>query len=357
MSKAFRDLLRKIGSGPHTGESLSRAEAATAMRLMLQQEATPAQIGAFMIAHRIRRPTGAELAGMLDAYAELGPQLQRLDAAIPALIMGIPYDGRTRTAPLSLVTALVLATAGCPVIQHGGDRMPTKEGDPLILFWQGLGVDWAALTLAHIQTVLETVGLGFVYLPTHFPLAQGLVPYREQIGKRPPLATMELIWAPYAGPAHVVAGFVHPPTEGMFQSALTLRQVPRFTTVKGLEGSCDLPRDRTAIIGVGTYDAQAESHCQFERLHLSVHEFGLDHKNVPLDSAAQAIAQMQAAIAGKPCAMLQSSIWNSGFYLWQSGVTDSMVAGLELAEQLLTTGKVQHTLAQLQRAIAPLPTY
>ena len=68
MSKAFRDLLRKIGSGPHTGENLSRAEAATAMRLMLQQEATPAQIGAFMIAHRIRRPTGAELAGMLDAY-------------------------------------------------------------------------------------------------------------------------------------------------------------------------------------------------------------------------------------------------------------------------------------------------
>lgn len=361
MSNAFRELLRRVGSGPHTGESLSRAEATTAMRLMLQQEATPAQIGAFMIAHRIRRPTGAELAGMLDAYAELGPQLRSLAGTAPVTVMGIPYDGRTRTAPLSLVTALVLATAGCPVIQHGGDRMPTKEGDPLILFWQGLGVDWAGLTLDHVQTILETVGVGFVYLPTHFPLAHGLVPYREQIGKRPPLATMELIWAPYAGAAQMVAGFVHPPTEGMFQTALTLRGVSRFITVKGLEGSCDLPRDRTAIIGIGTpnlaTDAAIAAGAPLERLHLSVHDFGLENKNVPLDSAAQAIAQMQATLAGEPSEMLQSTVWNSGFYLWQGGAAESMAAGLQLAEQLLTTGKVQQTLHQLQRAIAPVPTY
>ena len=57
MSTAFRDLLRKVGSGSHTSENLTRAEAASATRMMLTQEATPAQIGAFMIAHRIKRPT------------------------------------------------------------------------------------------------------------------------------------------------------------------------------------------------------------------------------------------------------------------------------------------------------------
>jgi anthranilate phosphoribosyltransferase len=41
--------------------------------MMLLQEATPAQIGAFMIAHRIKRPTSQELAGMLDAYEQIGP--------------------------------------------------------------------------------------------------------------------------------------------------------------------------------------------------------------------------------------------------------------------------------------------
>ncbi len=67
MSDRFRELLKKVGSGQHTKKDLTRSEAATATQMMLQQEATPAQIGAFMIAHRIKRPTGIELAGMLDA--------------------------------------------------------------------------------------------------------------------------------------------------------------------------------------------------------------------------------------------------------------------------------------------------
>ena len=247
MSDEFRALLRKVGSGPHTSENLCRSEAQAATLMMLQQTATPAQIGAFMIAHRIKRPTGEELAGMLDAYDELGPKLQPIAALYPVTILGSPYDGRSRTAPISPLTALVLATAAVPVIMHGGDRMPTKDGIPLIEIWQGLGVNWAPLTLPQVQTVLEAVGLGFVYLPQHFPLAQGLVPYREQIGKRPPFATLELMWSPYAGEHHVMAGFVHPPTENMIRDAFARRGITNFTTVKGLEGSCDLPRDRTAI--------------------------------------------------------------------------------------------------------------
>jgi anthranilate phosphoribosyltransferase len=79
MSREFRELLKKISSGTHTGEDLTREEAAKALTLMLHQEATPAQIGAFLIAHRIKRPTGAELAGMLDVYEQLGPRIPPLD--------------------------------------------------------------------------------------------------------------------------------------------------------------------------------------------------------------------------------------------------------------------------------------
>ncbi len=346
MSNAFREFLRKVGSGPHTGENLSRTEAAAAMRMMLLQEATPAQIGGFMIAHRIRRPTGEELAGMLDAYAELGPQLQAV-AADPVVVMGVPYDGRSRTAPIAPLTALVLATAGCPVILHGGDRMPTKEGDPLILFWQGLGVDWTQLSLAQVQAVLAETGVGFVYLPTHFPLAQGLVPYREQIGKRPPLATMELIWCPYAGAVHAIAGFVHPPTEGMFQAALALRGVSLYTTVKGLEGSCDLPRERTAILGLGNETG-------FERLHLHALEWGLEAVNVPLDSAAAVVQQMEQTLEGVPSLMMQSVVWNGGFYLWRCGRARSLAEGLAQTEALLTAGAVKRPLQRLQQMTTPV---
>lgn len=344
MSQLFRDLLRKVGSGTHTNEELTRQEAQQATRMMLLGEATPAQIGAFMIAHRIRRPTGVELAGMLDAYDELGPKLQPIAAAHPVTVFGHPYDGRTRTAPLSPLTALILATAGCPVVMHGGERMPTKEGDPLIDFWKGLGVDWDRLSLDAVQTVLETIGIGFVYLPTHFPLAQAIVPYREQIGKRPPFATMELMWCPYAGEAHLVPGYVHPPTEGMFRDALTLRNTQTFTTVKGLEGSCDLPRERTGIIGLG----------RRERLLLHPQDYGFEGRNVPLESMAQTIAEMQATLEGKPSELMQSTVWNAGFYLWRCGACESIAVGIAEAQQLLISGAIKQTLAKLQQATAPL---
>ncbi|QZZ18589.1 anthranilate phosphoribosyltransferase family protein [Leptothermofonsia sichuanensis E412] len=348
MSHAFRELLRKVGSGLHTGENLSRQEAAAATRMMLLQEATPAQIGAFMIAHRIRRPTGEELAGMLDAYDELGPKLSPISTGKTVTVLGIPYDGRSRTAPVTPLIALILATAGCPVLMHGGDRMPTKEGEPLIHFWQGLGVDWTQLLLEQVQHVLETTGIGFIYLPLHFPLAYGLVPYREQIGKRPPFATMELMWCPYGGDAQVVSGFVHPPTEGMFQAAFAQRGISRFTTVKGLEGSCDLPRERTAIIGL----SQPET--GFERLHLHPRDYGFEGKNVPLDSVSQVVSSMQAILQGGSSDLTDSVLWSSSFFLWRCGVCASIAAGVMEAQNLLSSGQVMRKLREVQQAIAPL---
>lgn len=349
MSNTFRELLRKVGSGTHTNKLLSRIEAAQALGMMLTQEATPAQIGAFLIAHRIRRPTGEELAGMLDAFDQYGPQVPAIEHHKPVVILSQPYDGRDRTIPLSPLTSLVLAAAGIPVLQHGGDVMPTKEGIPLIEIWQGLGVNWRSLSLSQIQQTLQDTGLGFVYLPEHFPLAQGLVPYREQIGKRPPLATLELIWSPYTGPAHVVAGFVHPPTEAMMQEAFMMRGVKTFTTVKGLEGSCDLPRERTAIIGLNQVDHNQDH--TFTRLRLHAQEYGLGGKNPPWENLAGAIAQMEGVVAGEASELRQAVVWNSGFYLWQFGPTETLQGGITWAQQLLDQGLVQKKLIAVQKSI------
>ncbi len=345
MSNVFRELLKKVGSGNHTGENLTRAEAAAATKMMLLGEATPAQIGAFLIAHRIKRPIGEELAGMLDAYDELGPKLQPISCTRPVIVLGIPYDGRTRTAPISPVTALLLAAAGQPVIMHGGDRLPTKYGLPLIEIWQGLGVDWTALPLTKTQQVFEQTGIAFVYTPQHFPLTQAIWEYRDQLGKRPPFATMELIWCPYAGDAHIMAGFVHPPTETMFQVALGLREVTKFTFVKGLEGSCDLPRDRTAII------ALSKTPQGIERLLLSPHDYGFITKNVSLGSTEELLTQIQEVLIGKPSELLQTALWNGGFYLWRSGICLDMRSGITKAEELLTTGAVNKKLQELRQAM------
>jgi len=355
MSKIFREFLKKIGSGTHTGQNLDREEAAIATRMMLLGEATPAQIGGFMIAHRIKRPTGAELAGMLDAYDELGPKLEPITGKFSqrVLVLGSPYDGRSRTAPLSPITALILATAGVGVILHGGDRMPTKEGLPLLEVWQALGVDWSLVSLPQVQQILATTGVGFVYLPHHFPQAQTLVTYREEIGKRPPFATVELMWCPYAGDGLVVSGFVHPPTEIMMREAYHLRGNAALMTVKGLEGSCDLPRERTAIIGFNSTNLNSSSESLGDRLRLHPYEYGVGGKNADLEAGNA--DTMAAVLGGEPSEMMLSILWNAGFYLWRSGVTSDLRTGMAKAESLLKAQLVKDKLTELQNAVGNSP--
>jgi anthranilate phosphoribosyltransferase len=347
MSQEFRELLKKVGSGSHTSKALTRPEAEAATRMMLTQTATPAQIGAFMIAHRIKRPTPAELAGTLNAYIALGPTLPAIEPPKPAMVLTCPYDGRSRTAPVTPITALLLLAADIPVVMHGGDRMPTKEGIPLVELWRQLGVPLAHLTLTQAHQLLNQTGFGFVYLPQHFPAADSLVPYREQIGKRPPFATVELMWCPYAGLSTMVTGFVHPPTENLARETFALQGLRNFILVKGLEGSCDLARSRTAIIGVGTGD-------QFERLLLHPRDYGFEGEDVPLAEEITLGQRLLSVLQGESSELARSAIWNGGFYLWQAGAAPSLESGLQFAQELLTTGQALATLETLQAKTAEL---
>ena len=155
---------------------------------------------------------------------------------------------------------------------------------------------------------------------------------------------MELVWCPYGGNAHIVAGFVHPPTEAILQGALALRKVEKFTLVKGLEGSCDLPRDRTAII------ALSKTPDTMERLFLSPHDYGFAGNNMIIGTTAEILAQMQEILDAKPGESMQTAVWNGGFYLWRSGLCSDISSGLAAAETLLTSGAVAHKLREIQQA-------
>ncbi|RMF28408.1 MAG: hypothetical protein D6756_00290 [Cyanobacteria bacterium J083] len=346
MSNIFRELLKKVGSGTHTGKNLTRSEAAEATIMMLQQIATPAQIGAFMLAHRIKRPTANELAGMLDAYDRLAPQfsLNIAENKYIPVIFGNPYDGRSRTAPVIHITALILATAGVPVIMHGGERMPTKYGMPLVDLWQTVNIDFRGFTPADSEACLAATNISFIYLPTYFPLHTELIPYREQIGKRPPFATLELIWSPLnpSEKIHIIAGFVHPPTEERFRETFALRGIEKFTTVKGLEGSCDLPISRTAIIGYQNKNSN------FERLTLNPRDYNLGGSDIPLESPAILQAQVSQLLRGDNSPLRKTVIFNGGFYLWRCGVCADLPTGFTTVESMLQAKKLSGKLQQLR---------
>jgi anthranilate phosphoribosyltransferase len=345
MSQKFREFLQKIGSGQHTHKNLTRNEAKLATEMMLTEEATAAQIGAFLIAHRIKRPTGEELAGMLDSYGELGVKLSPLkNKKYPLTVFGLPYDGRTRTAPIAPLTALILVNSGVPVLMHGGERMPTKYGIPLIEIWQHLGLDFKNLSLEKVHNLLEKTGFGFLYLPKHFPQAQQLVKYREEIGKRPPLATLELMWLPYEGESHLIAGYVHPPTEKMIREALKLRGIKTYTLVKGLEGSCDLRGKQTTIIAINSDHPEQG----FEYLKINGEKYGFKYHDVALSHEKNYLTEIKNITEGKESELRESLIYNSGFYLWRCGVYDNIEDGFKAAENLLINQALTVTIAKIK---------
>lgn len=333
----FKTYLRKVGSGEHTSSGLSREEAADALELILDGGASPAQIGAFLIAHRIRRPEPQELTGMLDVYRRRGPQLTTDQ---PAICFGMPFDGRTRTAPIYPLTALVLASAGLPVVLQGAGRMPVKYGVSSVELFDALGVELAGRSLAWVQQLLTRFNLGLVHQPDHFPAAESLIPYREDLGKRPPVASLELLWTAHQGEHLLVSGFVHPPTEARAWQALRLADETKVLTVKGLEGSTDLPISRACVTGRpnGSDDGR-------QILHPRDHGcFAHDPLWEGIDSWG---AQALAALGGQG-ELATPLIWNAGTYLWQAGLDADQAAGLEHCRELLHSGAVLQLLHQLR---------
>lgn len=336
----FKTLLRKVGSGEHTSRGLSRAEADQALELMLNGSASDTQIGAFLIAHRIRRPEPQELAGMVDTYRRLGPTLQSAANQRRPLCFGMPFDGRTRTAPLYPLTALVLLSLGQPVVLQGAGPMPVKYGITAVELFRAIGLDLEGLPLQTVASGFQDHGLALIHQPDHFPLADTLIRHREDLGKRPPVASAELLWTAHAGDHLLVSGFVHPPTESRAWETLNLLGEGDGITVKGLEGSTDLPISRACIT------ARLQFPGTGERLILHPRDHGCFGPDQEWENITTWTEQAGAALdgAGPLAAALR---WNAGCYLWFSGISDSLANGLERAEQALLEGKAKTTLATL----------
>ncbi len=335
----FKKYLRKIGSGEQTSFGLSREESADALKLILQAKATPAQIGAFMIAHRIRRPEPQELAGMIDTYSELGPKISSNQGQTPPICFGMPLDGRSRTAPIYPLTTLILLSAGQPVVLHGGRRMPIKYGITTAELFEGLGLQLTGLTINKVQTCFHENGLALIHQPDHFVLAESLTNYREELAKRPPLASMELIWTAHQGEHLLVSGFVHPPTEERAWKALELLGAKDLISVKGLEGGTDLPVSRACITG-------QVRRKQLERIILHPRDYKLSGKDAEWQSINAWRVQALEALENKG-PLKKGLIWNAGFYLWLSGNANSIEDGLRKAEASLISGSAKSTLEQL----------
>ena len=174
------------------GRDLSQEDARDVMRSIMAGEATPGQIGAFLVALRIKGETADEIAGCAEAMREhvLVVRPARTDLVDTA---GTGGDG-ARTFNISTAAALVAAAAGAGVAKHGNRAVSSSSGSADVLEALGFNLELPPETIARS---IDELGFGFLFAPTHHPAMRHAAPVRRELATR----TVFNVLGPLTNPA------------------------------------------------------------------------------------------------------------------------------------------------------------
>ncbi len=188
MSERLRPLIGKAAEGP-----LSRLQAETAFTAIMEGDATPAQIGGFLMALRTRGETVAEYAAAAAVMRAKCLPVRAPEGAID--IVGTGGDGKG-TLNISTAAAFVVAGAGVPVAKHGNRNLSSKSGAADALAELGINV---MVGPEVVERAIAEAGIGFMMAPMHHPAVRHVMPARQELGTR----TIFNILGPLTNPASV----------------------------------------------------------------------------------------------------------------------------------------------------------
>ena len=186
---AFKPVLAALAEG----ERLSRERAREAFSLILEGAATPAQLGAFLMALRQRGETPEELIGAAQAMRAAMIPVEAPEDAID--IVGTGGDS-ANTYNISTLAAIIAAAAGVPVAKHGGKAASSRSGATDVLAELGVKV---GIDAASAGACLRDAGICFMAAPTHHPALRHAAPVRSELGLR----TVFNLLGPLCNPAGV----------------------------------------------------------------------------------------------------------------------------------------------------------
>lgn len=185
----LKPLIAKVADG----NSLSQTEADEAFELIMSGDATPAQIGAFLMALRVRGETVDEITAAARIMRSKATMIKAPDNAIDVVGTGGDAAG---TLNISTGSALVVAGCGVPVAKHGNRALSSRAGAADVLMSLGVNID-CDMTL--IEKAIAEAGFGFMMAPRHHSAT------RHVAGPRVELATRTIfnILGPLSNPAGV----------------------------------------------------------------------------------------------------------------------------------------------------------
>ena len=172
-------------------QDLTGEEMRGVMNIIMSGEATPSQIGAFLMGMRVKGETVGEIAAAVSILRERMVPVAAPENVID--IVGTGGDG-AETLNISTATAIVVAAAGVPVAKHGNRALSSKSGASDVLQALGVKID---LTPDQIGRCIAEASIGFMFAPAHHPAMKHVGPSRAEIGTR----TLFNLLGPQSNPA------------------------------------------------------------------------------------------------------------------------------------------------------------
>jgi anthranilate phosphoribosyltransferase len=317
------------------GRSLSESEAEAAFEIIMSGNATPSQMGAFLMALRVRGETVDEITGAARTMRAKAIGIDAPPGTIDTCGTGGDASGSFN---ISTASALVVAGCGVPVAKHGNRALSSGSGSADVLAALGVNID---ADLRIVRQCLWEVGLGFLMAPRHHSATRHVAPTRVELGTR----TIFNLLGPLSSPAMArrqLVGVFAPEWVRPMAEVLGRLGAEHAWVVHG-DGLDELTTTGTTIIA--EYNAG-----KVDTFEVIPEDFGVGRARLEdiRGGAPQQNAQlMRDLLAGLGGPLREIVLLNSGAALVVAGRVTNVEAGIELAAKSIDSGAARRVLDQL----------
>jgi len=318
-----------------TRGDLNDAEMTAIMQRIMSGEATPAQIGGFLVGLAMKGETVTEIAAAARVMRELATQVE-VDRDHLVDTCGTGGDARG-TFNISTATAFVVAAAGGRVAKHGNRSVSSASGSADLLEAAGANL---ALSPAGVARCIDEAGVGFIFAPQHHQAMRHAIGPRREMGVRTLFNLLGPLTNPAGAPNQLLGvyadAWVRPIAEVL--QALGSERVMVVHSEDGLDEISIAAPTRVAELRDGTvreYTIQPE-------------DFGLNRaalEDLRVDSAERSLEIIQAIFDGLPGPATDLLALNAGAAITIAGLAEDLAGGVARAQSLLASGTVRETLA------------
>jgi anthranilate phosphoribosyltransferase (EC 2.4.2.18) len=329
----LREFLKKLSEFNH----LTKDEMIQCLEHITDGRATDAQIGAFIMAMKMKGETVEELEGAASFFRE---KATKVDVDDPDNLVDTCGTGGdlSDTFNVSTITAFVLAGAGIRVAKHGNRSVSSKSGSADLLEFLGAKID---LGPEQVKRMIEEIGIGFMFAPLFHPAMKRVVGPRKEVGIRSLFNLIGPLSNPAGAKRQLLGVFSDHFVEKVARVLLRLG-VKRAVVVHGKDGidevSISAPTTVAEVSGgeVRVYEFTPEE--------LGFRRYPIDY--IKVKSVEESAKVAMSVLKGEPSPALDMVLLNSAFGIFVSGVADDLKTALEVAKDSIKGGKAQRKLSE-----------